>query len=1118
MHAIRQTCRPKHQVLVLNCYPRTVKGAVDVKPNSSELSYLLYYATTRRSKAQKVGAFLEKKTASDVWRARIGNVQVTLQIVAALIEKAPRDLPLYASHVLKLLSIILHAHDITMVESSLPTFESFCQHHDEASLSANQEYLCQYEEIVRIYASFASTNIKTANQIVSTPITLKWRNVGLQAIKSFVSSEALSSVAGRQLDSIVPTLLENIWSKNPDYINLLEHKAQAVERLRTKSFSRRRTSIATVQSPENMPEINMSVLGTTADADKVAETDNGALAVECLKLVFAVNNKAQIHGATLVTLKFIGERFNENEAGISSEDRAVHIFQMISSWTPVQDRYTILVTVVDILADSSMNKDKIQQQLLLATLIDSLLKSDINLIGLSVMDVLLSLIQNLLRALETIRVSSQEINPVIEGQWPLNSNTETFTGSPSTIFLRKKLLEKLQDCISHLATHVYYADQISDMVVAILWRLKPWPKVVNQNMAPVTEESAVPASATNLVSDQYDDTNAEGFFLYAAAKIRALEAIKSILITAGLREGLLGVGNLARNIVSARVWEGTQWLLRDNDIEVRKAYTAALLTWMEYEMTKNDHRACEDKSNLQTRNFREDSASSSNKREVSSISQKEKKNLKQSNRTLFLEQLHLAIYDNAVRYSESEEDIIMLHLLLASLVEKLGVNAVKNGLPMIFRLQEDISEVPTSLGKVHIASLCHGYFWILSEKFNLHSTPVDIEIHREINRRQKAMVWIDKIRVPPIRLEKIRTLDQEVPSKIISLKNFNADALRPFTKRSQMIELISTSYVETLMTQAANAPNSPSRSSSQPTADTSVLSTEFYLPAAIKSQMMSQWTRDSIIVAVQESSRTVSLAGSKNGTIGTKHRNFLTASVNERTQSPAGYSQSHLGHKDRNRLGLNHGPVSGIGPLKKLRRASDNFPSGLGEINPNSITRVEYLKRVLSGHEFKNSRRITSSITPSDVSSESVASYTYSTSDISFNQSQLNLSQSENYISDHDSIRTSPKKICDDEVLHAAPSSSNPMTSEENPNLASGPNEVEVVPPLPSIPRLYKDEANLPSNLILSEDSKISNIKTASKLQIHTDSKESSKNLEKFLNNIQVESDRSSKCFVKPPY
>ena len=74
MHAMRQSCRPKHQTLILKCYPRFQKTAVDVNPNSSELSYLLYYASTRRSKLQKVGAFLEKRTTSDVWRGRIGYV------------------------------------------------------------------------------------------------------------------------------------------------------------------------------------------------------------------------------------------------------------------------------------------------------------------------------------------------------------------------------------------------------------------------------------------------------------------------------------------------------------------------------------------------------------------------------------------------------------------------------------------------------------------------------------------------------------------------------------------------------------------------------------------------------------------------------------------------------------------------------------------------------------------------------------------------------------------------------------------------------------------------------------------------------------------------------------
>ena len=76
IHGVKERCRPKHQVLVLKCYPNNkyVKSQAEVKPNSSELSYLLYYASTRRSKLQKVGAFLEKKTASDVWRVKLGYV------------------------------------------------------------------------------------------------------------------------------------------------------------------------------------------------------------------------------------------------------------------------------------------------------------------------------------------------------------------------------------------------------------------------------------------------------------------------------------------------------------------------------------------------------------------------------------------------------------------------------------------------------------------------------------------------------------------------------------------------------------------------------------------------------------------------------------------------------------------------------------------------------------------------------------------------------------------------------------------------------------------------------------------------------------------------------------
>ena len=83
VHSLSQKCRPKHQVLVLKCYPKFQKNVQEVKASSSELSYLLYYASSRRSKLQKVGAFLEKKTASDVYMRRLGYVDIIQSLLEA---------------------------------------------------------------------------------------------------------------------------------------------------------------------------------------------------------------------------------------------------------------------------------------------------------------------------------------------------------------------------------------------------------------------------------------------------------------------------------------------------------------------------------------------------------------------------------------------------------------------------------------------------------------------------------------------------------------------------------------------------------------------------------------------------------------------------------------------------------------------------------------------------------------------------------------------------------------------------------------------------------------------------------------------------------------------------
>lgn len=995
--------------------------------------------------------------------------------MAALIEKSPRDLPLYAPYVLKILNIILRSRDITMVESSIPTFEAFCEHHDGASLSADQGYLHQYEEVVRIYASFASTQAPPSKVLVSAPVAMRWRSAGLQALKSIASSEALASIAGRQLDVVVPICLQNLWTDNEDFIDLVEHKAGVEEKLDSEKLLRRRTSNATVRTVDTADPNALKLSVTTADADKAAEENIGVIAIQCLKQIFVVNNRPQIYTATQATMKFIADRVAQHESVIrpgahGGECRgwAIKLFGMIARWTPVQDRYIILVTAVDSLIRSQVADNNLQQQLVLATMIDSLLKSEVNLIGLSVMDVLLGLVQHVLRLLQldSTTTRSQQDNssgisqdPSERLSHPTARGVITTESASVPTHLRKDLLFRLQQCIADLATHVYYADQISDMVSAILLRLKPSPLSGVANAVSAIENPIAASAAITSVGDLSEDPATDGFFSFATAKIKALEVIKSILVVASKRNKLSGVGNLGRNQVPIRVWEGTQWLLRDVDGRVRKAYVDTILTWLDCEVTTADLRILEEKPKGLTKSNRNESATNLSKRAVSNASHREKP--AKLGRMTFLQLLHLAAYENAVQNVDSEAEFVLLHLLLTKLAENLGVNAVMHGLPMIFRLQEDIMDAETPMAKIRIGSLCHGYFWALSEKFNFDTSPIGSIIRSEISRRRSKMFWVEKIRLPPIGLDHIGNPD-ETTSQALPMETVETESLRPFDERFQMVMLISLAYAESASSPPTSPPTSPGRSFTHPISNTSEPAGrgDRSMPDKIKDQMMFEWRKEAVIAMVLEGSKTVSLNGSKSGTNVTGHRSFLVVNgqvnsggSNSGSQSP----QRHTLHSHRSRPNSTYGLVGGLGPLQKIRRGSGQSPARASESSRNSVTRVDQLKRVLSGQQ--NNDLGTSGAAASDASSDSMVSYDFTPSELSFNPGPQNTrsGSAQRSTSQWDPNERARSRSRDRVTIYEElerSSASPPVLSNPNFNNLQGttedPNDVPPVPPLPS--------------------------------------------------------------------
>lgn len=872
-----------------------------------------------------------------------------------------------------------------MTEETIPTLQKFCEHHVVATLAADQQHVEQYQEIVQTYASFAADPLISTKGSMTASLAIRWRSVGLQALQSMSSSEAVGADGGAQLNIMVPVILENLHWENGDYLAMLQQRAHADE-TEDKELARRRMSIATVRTADTRQEAGSgTVSGTADDADRLAEEEVAFQALKCLKQIFVTSNRAQIWMATKAVLRFICNRSVQQSRDISQKSRsgrgwnwATTLMELASRWTPVQDRFVILVTTVEMFIKSPVIEANLEQQLVLVTLVGWLLKSNINMIGLSVMDVLLGLVQHILLLLQlggkgsNVLPHHQQTDAIdlfeatkefVNRSSPINSvedvSADSEVTSPSAN--RQELLKRLQRCIGDLATHVYYSDQISDIIAAILLRLKPSP---NSGISTVTAAIENPGAAARAISASVklqENPDTDEFFSFGTARVTALNAIKEVLIVANTRGTAGNATAMGRNRVSVQVWEGTQWLLRDDDRRVRRAYVDALLTWLNLEMSKNDLRVMEDKRKM----FKVPSKAGESsgwghltKRAVSNASQREK--TRQPARSNFLQLLHLAIYDNAIESPASESDVLLLHLLLVNLVKKLGVNAAKTGLPMVVRLQEDINDdqvISTPTAKMNIGSLVHGYFGALSETFDFDTSRVGFEIYSEITRRKSHGLWLDTIQIPPIPLDQIISASTRPLSEKLPLPLIQMESLKPFDSRPAMVERIAAAYAFSFASAPNSPPTSPGRAFSMPVlSNANLASSESELPATIKDAMLAEWSKEICISSVEESPRTVSLNGSRTGTNLSARQKYL--GVNGHSTGNGSPNGAHSPNRtlppngDKKHEMPPNGPIYSIHDPPQAHDSStheSNSSTPISSSDQNPTLRIDDLKRVLAG-------------------------------------------------------------------------------------------------------------------------------------------------------------------------
>jgi hypothetical protein len=886
-----------------------------------------------------------------------------------------------------------------MIEETVPTFETFCAHQDPAPLAADQDFIRQYEEVVRLYAAFASKDspvqTKTAK---SVPVLIRFRKAGLEAVKAISSSDVLASETGRQLSIIVPIILENIYADNGHFLHQLEHREEEKIEQEKEMALRRRQSISTVRTVEEPDPVAASA--TTEAADKLAEQEAAVIALQALKQIFTMVPRGQLRLATTEVLRFITERVKLEDhfhpsiqITLTGNTWPCTLFFLICGWAPVQDRYVILVTAMETLVRSPIIEDDLEKQFILATLVGYLLSSDINFIGLSVMDVLVGLIQHILLLLQLggpgtnlhphhqqsdiIRIS-KEYAEFSRPSSPSAANHTVPEIAHSASVARVQLLAQLQRCIGCLAVHIYYSDQISDMIFAILSRLKP-SHLSNITTAVGAIEN--PAGAVDAIASSAslsEKPNTDGFFSFDNARVAALESIKEILAWANHTKSDGSPNNTTRSSIDIEKWEGTQWLLRDPNWYGRVAYVEALLVWMKFELKKPDLRVPQEKNHRKKsgadrkENGNKDSLA---RRAVSNASHRDI-SPKRGQHT-FLQLLHLAIYESALQHAESECDILLLHLLLTRLIAKLGVNSVQHGLPMILRLQEDIQNIESAMAKVNIGSLVHGYLWALSVHFAFDAASTGRDIQTEISRRINHRTWLPSIRVPAMPLEDILQRARDEQSTNIPRDVIETEALKPYDKLSVLVDKIAEGYSVVLYSPPTSPPGSPNRTYSSPILTTVAHSIPLTkpdnkLPQYVKDALLSDWTKESVIAATAKSdgSRSASLQGSGSPTtahatgarhlaVGISNANGSGAMNGDTIPSPHRHAHHHSHLRNSRPSSAIYGLVPGNAMRDafsrpqsrsvRSRRASHSPTHYSTTSSMRSAVKVEDLKKVLNG-------------------------------------------------------------------------------------------------------------------------------------------------------------------------
>ncbi|KAI8358604.1 hypothetical protein B0O80DRAFT_441085 [Mortierella sp. GBAus27b] len=411
----------KHATLINNCYPTRPE---EKGPKSSELSYLVFYATSKPAKLTKVGSFIERRVARDHRKKRLSDVHCSLEIIKALILSSKAHLNIFSKNVVVILdTLLVDTSDFEVVRHCQIVFSCFCAAHDGSTLGIDPEFKTLYDHVVARFADIAVLEGEGAN---------RYRLVGLKALEGVVSSSALYAYDHRaQLDLVIPSILECLIDVEDGIQVSFEDSAKT-----SVDSSRKSVSAQSTIDPEK----------------EVGDDDVIAGALQCLRALFGISNGVNVKQALVPTFSYLDEH-----AIWWPTSHTVGIIKAILNPVLPQFRYMVINEIIARIDSVDTTTPemalRLQKRVTLVSSLEAILFSHLTLVGMPVLEILNSLLTSLTKSLAEATSFSKE-------------------GESSQLLVLETLIQDgLVRSVGGLATHIYYSNQIPHIISHIVGKL-----------------------------------------------------------------------------------------------------------------------------------------------------------------------------------------------------------------------------------------------------------------------------------------------------------------------------------------------------------------------------------------------------------------------------------------------------------------------------------------------------------------------------------------------------------------------------------------------------------------------------------------------------------------------